>query len=70
MRYEDLILQPEATLTELFSYLGVDTAPATIRAVIDDAHGLVAQDVSLVERLSIPVDEPELPYLRQGGRQV
>jgi hypothetical protein len=34
MRYEDLILAPEATLAQAFAYLGVAADPATIAAVL------------------------------------
>ena len=37
LRYEDLILQPESSLTELFAYLGVAADPRTVKRVIDDA---------------------------------
>jgi hypothetical protein len=38
VRYEDLILEPEQTLAEIFDYLGVDRRPATIRETLARAN--------------------------------
>jgi hypothetical protein len=38
VRYEDLILAPETTLGELFSYLEIEADPGTIRQVIEGAN--------------------------------
>jgi hypothetical protein len=37
LRYEDLILEPESTLADVFGYLGVAADPVTLKQVIDDA---------------------------------
>ena len=38
VRYEDLIVDPEATLAALFSYLGLDGGAGTVRRALEDAH--------------------------------
>jgi GT2 family glycosyltransferase len=38
LRYEDLILEPESTLADVFAYLGVAADAATVRRVIRDAQ--------------------------------
>jgi Sulfotransferase family len=38
VRYEDLILEPEATLTGLFAYLGVAADEPAVRAVLEQAN--------------------------------
>lgn len=37
LRYEDLVSDPKGTITELFEYLGVDSTPDTVDAVLRDA---------------------------------
>lgn len=37
VRYEDLILDPEPTMTAVFSYLGIDADAATVQAVLAEA---------------------------------
>jgi hypothetical protein len=37
VRYEDLIVDPEATLAALFSYLGLDADAGTVRRALEDA---------------------------------
>jgi hypothetical protein len=38
VRYEDLILTPEATLTAIFEYLEIDADEPAVRAVLDEAN--------------------------------
>ena len=38
VRYEDLVLEPAATLARLFDYLDVDSSPATVAEVLAKAH--------------------------------
>jgi hypothetical protein len=38
LRYEDLILEPEASLERIYSYVGVDSNPATIEDVLGRAR--------------------------------
>ncbi|HEY2055030.1 MAG TPA: sulfotransferase [Solirubrobacterales bacterium] len=38
VRYEDLILEPEATLAGIFEYLEIDADEAAVRAVLDEAN--------------------------------
>ena len=38
VRYEDLVLEPAATLTRLFEYLDVDSSPETVTEVIERAR--------------------------------
>lgn len=40
LRYEDLILRPEATLREVLGYLGLDADEETIRTTLQRAHAL------------------------------
>ena len=40
VRYEDLVLEPAATLTRLFDYLEVDSSPETVSGVIESARRL------------------------------
>jgi hypothetical protein len=40
LRYEDLILKPEETLTSLFEYVGVDSDRETVQGLLDRAHSL------------------------------
>lgn len=37
VRYEDLVLAPEQTLTRIFEYLGVDASPSVVRTVATEA---------------------------------
>jgi hypothetical protein len=39
VRYEDLITDPALTLSSVFSYLGVDSRPGTIRRILEEARG-------------------------------
>jgi hypothetical protein len=38
VRYEDLILEPERTLTSLLAWLGVESTPPVVREMLDSAH--------------------------------
>jgi len=38
LRYEDLIQRPEETITAVLTYLGLDSAPATVRGMIERAN--------------------------------
>ena len=40
LRYEDLILRPEATLREVLGYLGLDASEGTVRSTLERAHAL------------------------------
>jgi hypothetical protein len=40
LRYEDLVLRPEETLPALFSYLGIDDRPETVKQVLAEATRL------------------------------
>jgi hypothetical protein len=39
LRYEDLVEAPDATLAQVFAYLGVDAAPGTVESVLRKAGG-------------------------------
>ncbi|PAY18431.1 hypothetical protein CKO51_16415 [Rhodopirellula sp. SM50] len=44
VRYEDLVLEPECTLTRIFDYLEISSDSATVAGVIE-AHRLICQDL-------------------------
>ncbi len=40
VRYEDLVLEPESCLADVFEYLGVDASPSTVKGVLRRAAGM------------------------------
>ena len=40
VRYEDLVLEPESRLADVFEYLGVDASPSTVKGVLRRAAGM------------------------------
>ena len=40
VRYEDLVLEPESHLADVFEYLGVDGSPSTVKGVLRRAAGM------------------------------
>jgi Sulfotransferase family len=41
LRYEDLVLRPEAALAAVFSYLGLDSSPALVKQILEEAEASV-----------------------------